>query len=437
MYFLNPRMIWLFVIPLALGISILPATGIANGWLVAVLIMLSAVMYWLFSRRRNILPILAFSCFAFGGLYANVRGLLTEPSASSATLYKVPPPIASWEVQIGDESLSDAHRAVLHAMLLGDRTHLEPSQKQLFRRAGAQHLLALSGLHLGILITLVSILILRRVRFTRWRWPVLIATLSLLWFYAFMVGMPKSLQRALLMSSLFLVGSFLNRPTRGYEVLGSSVFFMLMIDPLCVMDIGAQLSVAALVGLTVFYPVLEKAFLADGDSSRVKIKQALRNHTGTAWLYWHKWSVRFAKFFFVSLSAWLFTMPIVLYYFHQFQLWQPLVSIVLVPLTTVVMYLAVFSLLSGLLALPLVTSALTWALEKLMVALDASLRFSASLPLSNVEVQHITLWHVVLIYLLIGVLWVVAKFRSFRILVWAFAASLAILSLLFMTIGAD
>lgn len=358
--------------------------------------------------------------------YTTVRlRYFTPPEEQPFVRYHAVKPVSEkvlWiEQRLAQSELSPAHRAEMHAMLLGDRSSLTKQQRDAFRLAGAQHLLALSGTHLGILLTLISALVLRRVRYTRWRWPVLLATLALLWFYAAMVGMPKSLQRAALMATLFLLGRFSYRPTRGSDVLASTIFLMLIYDPLCAFDISAQLSVAALVGLVFIMPLLMQAMPKLGLYDKEEMSwMACQVYQFGRW-GWGGLSV--------SLSAWLTTMPLVLYYFHQVQAWQILTSIVLVPFTSFLLYGGVLVMLCYGIGITWLGSWLSVSLDWLMQMHDKVLHAYGCLPLACIQTHPVSLWHVTLLYCMVVIIWVMLKYSDRRILLCANLSLIVLLGL--------
>lgn len=409
---------WYLTIPFLFGIMLSPQIEMAWWWQLTALLVGLLVMWGVFQKKATPLPLFLLNSFLMGLLYYNVRtmdidGAQDEKSVSFVR--NASPPSQSvlrLEEYLTYTQLTEEHRHVLNAMLLGDRSQLDKEHRQLYRRGGAQHLLALSGMHLGILLALLGILFLPRVRFSRWRWVVLSSVLLLMWGYLFMVGVPKSLLRAVLMSSIFLIGKFSFRPARGYEVLGTTVLVMLAIDPLCAFDIGAQLSVVALVGLTCFYPALDALLKTDAQSS-VRATFRMPGFVRS-----------FLRFFFVSLSAWMFTMPLLLYYFHQLQPWQPIVSIVLIPLTSLVLYGAVFVWICCVTGCNALANGFSSVLDGLMNVQDEALHISSSLPLSNIEISHVTLWQVLLLYILFAIVWIALRYRTLKIQLLSFASGI-------------
>lgn len=437
-------MLWFIVIPFVIGILLSSAVEIGVGWLLLMLGLSLSATAWMVRRRANVWLLLALNGLLIGLVYTHLRSSISAPeeayvmpqtaAGGQAANYRYSPPkevgrgVQYVESCLREAPLQDAHAAVLEAMMLGDRSHLSKEQKQTFRQAGAQHLLALSGMHLGIFLTLINVLFLgsARLRISRWRWLALGVTLVVLWAYVGMVGAPKSLLRAMMMSSFFLVGMFGLRQASGSEIMADAVLLMLLVNPQSVYDIGAQLSVAAIAGLVWLYP----AFLA-----MVPSKGKL--HKRYDW--YAPWRTRCfvaLRWFYlacaVSLSAWLATQPLVLYYFHQIQPWQPVVSVVLVPLTSLVLYVALVLVACCLLGWTPLMAPLASVVDALMDVQDGALRLAANLPKACVETGDIAPWYVVLIYLLLVVLGIVLRNRSVRLLAWGGGVSAVILLLLFL-----
>ena len=386
---------------LLLGVLLSPFLPVGYWTEVAALLVCLLLSYYFFAKNINIKGILLLGVFSFGLSYPKLR-IYLSPHAKGKP--EVSAYVRKAEQSLEQTQLSAEHQRLLGAMLLGDRKGLGKEQKALFQQAGAQHLLALSGFHLGVLVSILSFLLLQRVRFSRWRWLVLLATLFLLWWYAVMVGLPMSLLRATMMYTLFLIGNFSNRSTCKYEILSSTVFLMLLFDPQCAYDVGAQLSVMAMVGLTVFAPNLQSIFeVPDSAGQYVPPRFPLLQ------LVW--------RYFCYSLSAWLFTMPLVMFYFGQLQVWQPVVNTFLVIFVSFMLYSAVLLLFLCLCGLPLLADPVSLVVEKLMSAFDWMLYLSSSLPMSTLKLQAVSLPIVVLMYAIFAMLGIALANRSARVLV--------------------
>ncbi|MFT5779638.1 MAG: competence protein ComEC [Crocinitomicaceae bacterium] len=190
--------------------------------------------------------------------------------------------------------LKESNLAVAKALILGDKSLLRPELKRSFSSAGAMHVLAVSGLHVGIILELLLFLFGRFPRIFSKNAAVIIA-LVILWTYAAVVGFSPSVVRATFMFTLLAVAKMMSRQSNSLNVLLFSACIMLFTDPLLLYDIGFQLSYLAMAGILLLYRPIESTFYI---SNRIlkKIWQ------GTA----------------VGISAQLFTLPVTLYYFHQF-----------------------------------------------------------------------------------------------------------------------
>ena len=134
------------------------------------------------------------------------------------------------------------------AILLGVRDELPGSLVEGFRRSGASHLLAISGLHVGIVLGLV--LLASRAALGRKRYLYLLAPLVAVWLYAALAGMSPTVTRAAIMGTVYLVALLVGRPGTALPALAAAVGVMVAIDPVTVSDVSFQLSVAAVAGIT-------------------------------------------------------------------------------------------------------------------------------------------------------------------------------------------
>lgn len=218
--------------------------------------------------------------------------------------------------------LFENQRAVLKAMTVGVRTDIDADQRTLYAEAGASHLLALSGLHLSVLTGLIFLFFVPRLRATRPRWIVTALVILMLWGYALMCGLPYSLVRATSMMSFILTARLFWRRVPTVHLLVVAAFFVTCFSPQSVFDVGFQLSCLAVLAMGLTMRHLRKLVPARGTA-----------------LCWAR------DLFCVSLVAWLGTMPLGAYYFHTFQPYSPLVSLLLVPATSVTIYLSLPMLL--------------------------------------------------------------------------------------------
>lgn len=212
-------------------------------------------------------------------------------------------------------------RAILNALLLGERSGLDNDTKAAFSRTGTIHVLAVSGLHVGV-IYLLTAFVLGAIGFRKNSWKMTIFILTILWFFALITGFAPSVSRASVMFSTVAIGQALGRYVNIYNTLSFSAFLMLVVNPLNLMNLGFQFSYVAVLGI-------------------VSMQTTIRGWVDTT--SWFRDKVY--NLMAVSLAAQIATFPLGLYYFHQLSLSFLISNLVVVPAITVVLYGLVLVLL--------------------------------------------------------------------------------------------
>ncbi|NAY92127.1 DUF4131 domain-containing protein [Muricauda sp. JGD-17] len=197
--------------------------------------------------------------------------------------------------QLKEQHFGKDELAVIQALLLGQRDDISENTYNNYKNAGAVHILAVSGLHVGILLLLLEFLLSPLKRFPNGRTLKLLLIVLLLWIYAFIAGLSPSIIRAVTMFSFFAYALYLNRPTNSFNIIALSMLFILLIKPLMLFQVGFQMSYAAVISIVWIYPKLQKFWFPEN------------------WLVRKVWQLLS-----VSVSAQLGVLPISLYYFHQF-----------------------------------------------------------------------------------------------------------------------
>ncbi len=250
--------------------------------------------------------------------------------------------------------------ALLAALTLGDKAMLADDTRDLFSSTGTSHVLALSGLHLGILFSVFNFLLLVRVRSRRSRLGVTALLFVLVWAYALLAGSPLSLLRAAAMLSLMLVGEALRRSQRSsLNNLSLAAIVLLLIDPLALFDVGFQLSFMAVFFIIVVQQYVwqrlplplwvEPPWKVRSDeggednaqstrgllSIRCELLPSLANGINRrAYNLLRNVVVPFVQ---MSISAQWGTLPLVVYYFHQLTPYALVANFVAVPLAYVLL----------------------------------------------------------------------------------------------------
>lgn len=218
--------------------------------------------------------------------------------------------LRSWLAHRLDFALPTPNEAaVAKALFLGDKSSLSEDTRKNYTRTGAVHVLAVSGLHTGIIASiLLSVLGL-----FSWRrnlsWLKLLLFWSGLFGYVALTGFSPSVQRSAVMFGILFAGKILRKEANGFNSLGLSAIVLLAFNPLLLFELGFQLSYCAVAGILAFYPRLRKLF-------------ASKNY----------WFNTIGELNAVSIAATLGTLPLTTFYFHQFPVYFLLSGICAVPL---------------------------------------------------------------------------------------------------------
>ncbi|MBQ4288260.1 MAG: ComEC/Rec2 family competence protein [Bacteroidales bacterium] len=215
-------------------------------------------------------------------------------------------------------------RAVVKALTTGDRTSLNPSTVTVFRKSGASHILALSGLHLGIIYMLITRITsvagnAPTVRVSRY---VLLVGLS--GFYTLMSGASPSLVRAFLFILISETANLTGRQRRPLKVWCSALLVQLAADPTAIASTGFQLSYLAMLGIFTVFPHMQSWY---PESRRFDPLKKI-------------WDMAA-----LSISCQLFTGPLAWLRFHAFPMYFLLTNLIVMPLTTLVMTSALSAML--------------------------------------------------------------------------------------------
>lgn len=205
------------------------------------------------------------------------------------------------------------HKELVASLLLGYREDLNEQQKHEFTQSGAMHILAVSGLHVGIIYGILVFFI--KPFFRKRPGLSLFITVPCIWSYALLTGLTPSVSRASLMLSLYIMSRIIKRKSSLINILFFSAFLMILFNPLIIFRVSFQLSFMAVAGIgIVFYELY----------ARLKTSNWLIN--------------KIMGLMCLSFSAQLFTFPLSLYYFHQFPLYFLITNICVIPLAALILY---------------------------------------------------------------------------------------------------
>ena len=269
--------------------------------------------------------------------------------------------------RLRDAGLDEESLSISSALLLGQKSGLDKETRKKYAQVGASHLLALSGMHLGIIYGILYMLFIRRIRFSEWKWFWLPPILLTIWGYAFIAGMPISLVRASIMFSLATIATFAQNDTPPLHILALSALTILLFKPSALFGISFQLSFLAVFFIIVLYQPLREIIIR----RNVIIDMLM-----------------------LSVVAQLGTAPLSIYYFHTFPLTGAIVSVILIPLTTIIIYL-------GLLLLLIPIKCIAWLLTIVIRTQDWIVDTVANIPFTTITNLYPAWWQVLLVYLLL------------------------------------
>ena len=211
-------------------------------------------------------------------------------------------------VELEKYDFSGDELSIVNALLLGQRRGISKIQFQQYRDAGAIHILAVSGLHIGIILLFLNFLFQPIENLKNGKLMKLIIIIACLWTYALLAGLSASIIRSVAMFTALSIGMASDRPTEVKNSLVISLFFLLLLHPFYLFDVGFQLSYTAVFSIVWLQPVFSGFWIP---------KQKL-------WRYfWNLLTVTFA--------AQLGILPLTLFYFHQFPGLFFVSSLVIIP----------------------------------------------------------------------------------------------------------
>ncbi len=204
------------------------------------------------------------------------------------------------------------------ALILGQQQDIDPEISKDYQYAGAVHILSVSGLHIGFLLLFVTFILKPVPNNKKGSFLKLVIILCSLWLFGILAGLAPSVVRSVTMFSFVAIGQHLRRSVNIYHTLLVSILLILLVQPAFLFDVGFQLSYLALFFILWFHPLLSSIW-----EPKNKISKYI----------WDILSVSFA--------AQIGTLPLSLYYFHQFPGLFFITNLVIIPLTGFIMGLGV------------------------------------------------------------------------------------------------
>ncbi|MDZ4757665.1 MAG: ComEC/Rec2 family competence protein [Bacteroidota bacterium] len=269
----------------------------------------------------------------------------------------------------------DEQKGVAAALIFGYREDLSQDLVEAYADTGTLHVLAVSGLHVGILYFVLKALLgfLTRKKSLRiLRFCIIVVTL---WFYALITGLSPSVNRAALMFTIIIIAETFHRNTNIYNSIAASAFILLLINPYSLYDVGFQLSYLAVLGIVFLHPRIYSWF------------------TFNNWFTNQVWNITA-----VSIAAQLATSPLGFYYFGQFPNYFLISNLLIIPLSTIITYIGL--LLVAFSFIPLLASSMGIALDYLIKWTDDTVKFIGQIPYATFEGVSIGFWQTLLLLII-------------------------------------
>ncbi|MEO9869295.1 ComEC/Rec2 family competence protein [Ekhidna sp.] len=300
---------------------------------------------------------------------------------------------------------SKRENGIAKALLLGIKDHLDNDVKKAYSSAGAMHVLAVSGLHVGIIYLLIQLLFGKLRKSGKWgkRLFGLISVL-IIWFYATLTGLSPSVLRAATMFSLVAVSQATAREGNIYNTLGFAAFILLLFDPYLIYSVGFQLSFAAVIGIVYLQPKIYRLI----DFRNFFLDKA--------------WAITC-----VSIAAQLATFPLSAYYFHQFPSYFLVSNLIVIPSSFLMLVGGVFMLIIDPIV-PIIGHIVGVVLHKFIWVLNEIISYVHILPNSLIEWIFMDKISLIFIYLCVISMISGLHFKSFKTIITSGIFGLLIIS---------
>lgn len=271
-------------------------------------------------------------------------------------------------------------KGLFQGILLGDKTELDPDIKTLYQMSGISHVLAISGLHVQILGMGLYKLLRRKLKYLP---SVLMATVLIL-FYGICIGATESSMRAVIMLICSFLAKWKGRTYDGCSALAFSILWILAENPWALTNIGFLLSISAIAGVYLVYPVFSEFFL---------------------------WKSKIAKSFLFSVSVQLFMLPVLINGFYEIAVYGVILNLIVIPCMSVVVGSGMIGMIVGGL-LPAAARIIIYPGHLILQFYEWICQLFLKLPGSSLCVGAVSIKRILCYYSLLGVICVLLKWRT-------------------------
>lgn len=264
---------------------------------------------------------------------------------------------AAKKLSMGIEDFPES-AALLKAILLGYRSDLNGEMRELFASVGTLHVFAISGLHVGIVCSLI-IFVLSILMIPRTHWVLLLAPLLIA--YTFATGARPSAVRACIMAIIYFGAPFVWRKVDSISAVSLAALLILVVVPQQLVQIGFIYSFVVVLGLIILYPIIHHVlylliqkihiFNKEEDASDIPLfweKDDFQIQEEPRWIICVRKVIHYiVSLFALSCSAWLASVPITAYFFGRFSPIALIANVIIIPLAFLTVVTGVLSLVAG------------------------------------------------------------------------------------------
>ncbi|MCC8087697.1 MAG: ComEC/Rec2 family competence protein [Rikenellaceae bacterium] len=301
---------------------------------------------------------------------------------------------------------------VAMALLTGDKQLLDSNIREQYSKAGVSHVLAISGLHLGIIFLFLNfflspLLFVRRGKIIR-----TILIIFILWTYCFITGLSPSVMRSAFMLSLMQISFLTTRNYNSYNALFSSAFVLILMNPYFIYDISFQMSYLAIFTILFFFPRLRRWSRAEKAENWILSKsKEYKGFKRVGWLGMRRGFQFITGVLLVGVSAQIGVTPITGYFFGIF----PLLNIFVNPVIMVLMMQIIFMGFIYLLIFDTPAGDMVGELfSGLISALNEVVQWTSSFKYASIEYGNLSLAGLYISYAVIVSLMIIIKWSEYR-----------------------
>lgn len=273
-----------------------------------------------------------------------------------------------------DLYLTEKNSSIMKSIILGEYSYLEENDIQQFRDLGLAHILAVSGLHIGIFTGLLVLMFAyigldRKINIT--------LTIIIIWIYAYIIGSPASVLRSNIMFTVLLLSQLWAKPYDSINTLFFALLILVTVNPFRIFDIGFQLSFAATFSIIYFTPRLSR-MLYSKESNIIRSLVAI-------------------------ISVQIGLLPILAYHFNRVPLISIVANLLLVPLFSICLVLSIFLLLFAFIS-GYIASSIGIVINNLLNFQLLGIEILNNFPILNIKLPSPSVIEIIIYYFLIFIL---------------------------------